>query len=206
MAREEEQKRLARRIHDELGQLLTGLSLHLKLCEQTLPDTDASAHTHLAKATSLVQRTMEQTHVLVRLLRPIVLDDYGLMPAIQEEVERRLVPLGIQVDVEGQHDLAALPADVATAAFRIVQEALTNIVRHAAATHVWIRLNTDDSGLTVTIEDDGVGLPTDQAAQGWGILGMQERAEALGGSVEVVPRVPQGVRVDLWLPPKEVAA
>ena len=205
-AREEEQKRLARRIHDELGQLLTGLSLHLELCRQTIPATLDAAHTHLGKATSLVQRTMEQTHVLIRLLRPTVLDDYGLMPAIQEEVDRRLRPLGIQVILTAQGELTALPADTATAAYRIVQEAVTNIARHAAASQVWIALHTDDTGLAVKVDDDGVGLPGDQEAQGWGILGMQERAAALGGTVEVTRREPQGVRVSLWLPRKEAAA
>ena len=204
-AREEEQKRLARRIHDELGQLLTGLSLHLKLCQQALPDTVEAAHIHLVKAASLVQRTMEQTHLLVRLLRPTVLDDYGLTPAIQEEADRRLRPLGIQLSLEEQGEPAALSADVATVAFRIVQEAVTNIIRHAAATQVWIVLHVDQTGLTVTVEDDGVGLSTDHAAQGWGILGMEERAAALGGTLEVTARAPQGVRVSLWLPRKEAA-
>jgi signal transduction histidine kinase len=205
-AREEEQKRLARRIHDELGQLLTGLSLHLKLCEQALPATVEAAHTHLTKATALVQRTMEQTHVLIRLLRPTALDDYGLLPAIQEEVDRRLRPLGLQVNLAGQGDLTALPAELATAAFRIVQEALTNVIRHAAATQVWIELRADATGLAATVEDDGVGLAEGHAAQGWGILGMQERAAALGGTVEVTRREPYGVRVSLWLPRKEAAA
>ena len=205
-AREEEQKRLARRIHDELGQLLTGLSLHLKLCQQTLPIGLDAAHTHLAKAASLVQRTMEQAHVLVQLLRPTVLDDYGLLPAIQEEVDHRLRSLDIQVDLEGPEAQEALPTETATAAFRIFQEAVTNIIRHAAASQVWITLHTDDSAFTLTIEDNGVGLSGDYEAQGWGILGMQERAAALGGTVEVTRRDPQGVRVSLWLPRKEAAA
>ena len=205
-AREEEQKRLARRIHDELGQLLTGLSLHLKLCQQTLPAGLDAAHTHLVKAASLVQRTMEQTHVLIQLLRPTVLDDYGLLPAIQEEVDRRLRPLDIQVSLEGPADQEALPTEMATAAFRIFQEAVTNIIRHAAASQVRIILHMGDSGFALTIEDDGVGLPGDFEAQGWGILGMQERAAALGGTVEVTRRDPQGVCVSLWLPRKEATA
>jgi signal transduction histidine kinase len=202
-AREDEQKRLARRIHDEVGQLLTGLSLHLKLCEQAVPDTLAAAHTHLGKATALVQRTLDQTHVLIRLLRPTVLDDYGLAPAVQEEITQRLQPLGVQAHLEIEGDLELLTAEMATVAFRIIQEAVINVIRHAQARHVWIRMQSNTDGFVVTVEDDGVGLPSKRETQGWGILGMQERAAALGGTVEVLPRYPQGTRVHLWLPGKE---
>lgn len=202
-AREDEHKRLARRIHDEVGQLLTGLSLHLKLCEQAIPNTLTVAHTHLGKAVALVQRTMDQTHILIGLLRPTVLDDYGLVPAVREEVAQRLLPLGLQVHLETDGDLESLSAEMATVAFRVVQEAVTNVIRHAYASHIWLQMQLSEVGFSIMIEDDGVGLPSERDMHGWGILGMQERAAAVGGKVEVSRRYPTGTRVQLWLPGKE---
>lgn len=199
-AREEEQQRLARRIHDNLGQLLTGLSLNLKLCQQAIPAELIPVHQQLAKINGLVRDTIEQAHHLITQLRPTVLDDYGLLPAVREEVDQRLRPLDITVHVEREGALDTLPDAVATAAFRIIQEALTNVIRHADAGQVWIRLARRAGGLMVTVEDDGGGVPVDSDYRGLGILGMEERASALGGQVTVSSRQPSGTRVALWLP------
>ncbi len=202
---EEERRRLAREIHDELGQLLTGLSLNLKLCQEAVPDELSTAHDRLAKASSVVRHTIEQSHRLITDLRPTVLDDYGLVPALEEEVSQRLTPLGIEATLDTVGDIERLPSDVATAAFRIVQEAITNIIRHANARWVRIQLRQRAGELTVTIEDDGIGLPEGRVPSyngrsALGILGMQERARALGGYLEVCSRTPRGTRVFLWLP------
>ena len=202
---EEERRRLAREIHDELGQLLTGLSLNLRLCQEAVPDNLPTAHDRLAKASSVVRHTIEQSHRLIVDLRPTVLDDYGLVPALEEEVNQRLAPLGIEAELDTRGNVNRLPADVATAAFRIVQEAITNVIRHAEASSVHIRLQQTSNGLTVMVEDDGVGLPTKgvrslNGHSALGILGMQERARALGGWLEVTRRDPRGARVHLWLP------
>lgn len=202
---EEERRRLAREIHDELGQLLTGLSLSLKLCREAVPDDLATAHNRLTKASSVVRHTIEQSHRLIVDLRPTVLDDYGLVPALEEEMNQRLAPMGIEAEMDTKGDATRLPADVATAVFRIVQEAITNVIRHAKASRVHIQLQQIANGLTVTIEDDGVGLPgkdlrSPTGRSALGILGMQERARALGGWLEVAPRDPRGTRVHLWLP------
>ncbi|MFQ5595080.1 MAG: sensor histidine kinase [Anaerolineae bacterium] len=202
---EEERRRVAREIHDELGQLLTGLSLNLKLCREAVPDDLPTAHGHLIKASSVVRHTIEQSHRLIVDLRPTVLDDYGLVPALEEEVNQRLTPLGIEAELETRGNMKRLPADVATAAFRIVQEAITNVIRHAKASRVQIKLQQTAAGLTVTVEDDGVGLPEKGLSSlnghsALGILGMQERAKALTGWLEVAARDPRGTRVYLWLP------
>jgi signal transduction histidine kinase len=201
-AREEEQQRLARRIHDNLGQLLTGLSLNLKLCQQAVPEELAAVHQQLGKINGLVRDTMEHAHHLITQLRPTVLDDYGLVAAIQEEVNQRLRPLGIAVQVDDSAT-GNLPAAVATTAFRIVQEAITNVIRHAEATQVWIRLVRDGNELKVTVEDDGVGVTDKGEYRGLGILGMQERASALGGRLAVTPHPFGGTQVVLWLPVEE---
>jgi signal transduction histidine kinase len=205
-AREEERRYVARELHDELGQLLTGLSLNLKLCQQAMPRAPAEAADHLARANALIGETIEQSHRLIADLRPTVLDDFGLIPALQEELDQRLTPAGIAAGLAAEGDAAGLPPELATAVFRIAQEALTNVIRHANATQVCVQVGRTATGLAMTIEDDGVGLP-DEALDGasggqqaFGILGMQERAEALGGRLDVTRREPSGTRVTLWLP------
>jgi signal transduction histidine kinase len=204
-AREEERRHLAREIHDELGQLLTGLSLNLKLSQQAVPDDLQAAHEHLVKANALVRHVIEQSHRLITDLRPTVLDDYGLVPALQEELNQRLAPLSIAARLDTEGDVERLPAEVTTATFRIVQEAITNVIRHANAHRVHVHLKRTAEGLTATVEDDGVGLPDESFSgsdgrQALGILGMQERAGALGGRLEVTRRRPRGTGVVLWLP------
>jgi signal transduction histidine kinase len=209
-AREEERRYFAREIHDELGQLLTGLSLNLKLCQQAMPRDPAAAADHLVRANALIGETIEQSHRLIADLRPTVLDDFGLIPALQEELDQRLAPAGIAAHLAADGDATGLPPDIATAAFRIAQEAITNVIRHANARRVHVQVGRTASGLALTIEDDGVGLPAEpfghgaSGRQAFGILGMRERAEALGGRLEVTRREPSGARVALWLPTAEI--
>lgn len=205
-AREEERRYVAREIHDELGQLLTGLSLNLKLCQQAIPHDPGEAAEHLSRANALIGETIAQSHRLIADLRPTVLDDFGLIPALQEELDQRLAPAGITAELKTDGDAAGLPPEIATAAFRIAQEALTNVIRHASAAHVCVQVGRTAGGLALTIEDDGVGLPDEALGgasggrQAFGILGMQERAEALGGRLDVARRELSGTQVALWLP------
>jgi len=202
---EDERRRLAREIHDELGQLLTGLSLNLKVCQEAVPKELESVHQHMARINTLIRHTIDQTHHMIMGLRPTVLDDYGLLPALQEELHHRLKPLGISIQLETNGSLEHLPPAITTAVFRIVQESVTNIIRHANARHVHLMLTCSAEELRVTVEDDGVGIPdlqlfSENNRQRLGILGMQERAAALGGQVEVSRRQPCGTRVQVWFP------
>jgi len=205
-AREEERRYFARELHDELGQLLTGLSLNLKLCQQSILSNPEEATDHLVRAKALIGETFEQSHRLISDLRPTVLDDYGLIPALQEELNHRLAPAGAAVELDADGNGQELPPEIATAAFRIAQEAITNVIRHARAGQVRVQVQRTQSRLAMTIEDDGVGLPEEMTGgmaggqQALGILGMQERADALGGHLEVARRQPCGTRVALWLP------
>jgi signal transduction histidine kinase len=204
-AREEERRHLAREIHDELGQLLTGLSLNLKLGQKAVPDSFQAVHRYLVKANALVRDTIEQSHRLIAHLRPAVLDDYGLVPALQEELNQRLAPLSIAAHLDAEGDMEQLPGEVVTAAFRIVQEALTNVIRHANAGQVQVRVQQTSNELSLVVEDDGAGLPdkalrSSNGRQSLGILGMQERAGALGGRLAVTRRHSGGTRVELRLP------
>ncbi len=201
---EEERRRVAREIHDELGQLLTGLSLHLRHYQETAPPEFPQMREQMAYLNDLVQQTMDQAHRIIVDLRPTSLDDYGLLPALEEELQKRLDPLGVAYQVRVTGDPDCLLPEQATAAFRIVQEAITNVIRHAHAQQVTITLGCDQGVYELLVEDDGLGL--DQAStkeagyQGMGILGMQERAAAMGGSVTVGPREPRGTRVRVLLP------
>ena len=210
--REEERRYVARELHDELGQLLTGLSLNLKLCQQAMPHDPVQAAERLARAHALIGETIEESHRLIADLRPTVLDDYGLIPALEDELRRRLEPLGIGAQLETVGEVGSLPPEISTAAFRIAQEAITNIIRHANAHEVHVRVQRMARELVLAVADDGVGLPDERLTdptnerQALGILGMQERADALGGRLEVTRREPRGACVTLWLPNETVQA
>ncbi len=219
---EEERRHLAREIHDELGQLLTGLSLNLKVCQGAIPPNLDQAHRYLTKANDLVQLTLEQAHSIIVGLRPTILDDYGLLPALKAELHQRLEPLGVQVRIETQGTIVQLPADVATTAFRITQEAVTNIIRHAQARQVQLTLHYTVGELLVDLADDGVGLQAKPCApieksqtsdrinsaakavssgrQHLGIVGMQERAAAANGWFRLERGAPTGAIVRFGLP------
>ena len=219
---EEERRHLAREIHDELGQLLTGLSLNLKVCQGAIPANLEQAHRYLAKANDLVQLTLDQAHSIIVGLRPTILDDYGLLPALKEELHQRLEPLGVQVRIETKGTVVQIPADIATTAFRIAQEAVTNIIRHAQARQVQLTLRYTVGELLIDIADDGVGMQAKPFAvteksktlgkingaakamsssrQHLGIVGMQERAAAANGWFRIEQGAPTGTIVRFGLP------
>ncbi len=204
---EEERRRLAREMHDELGQLLTGLSIRLRACQELIPDHPEDARQCLERSNQLVLEIIEHARTIVVSLRPTVLDDYGLVPALQDELERRMKPANIDTTLEVEGDLATTPPAIATVAYRIIQESLTNVLRHAQARHVWVRVHRQDDCLHVTVADDGVGLPSwllrengRQGSSSLGILGMKERAMSVGGELSVLPNQPQGAMVEFSLP------
>jgi signal transduction histidine kinase len=203
-AQEEERARVAREIHDELGQLLTRLSIDLKMCETQVAAEPEQAAQTLAATQTLVWQTIEQAHHLIVELRPTLLDELGLEAALREELATRLEPLGVTTRLEADGEPERLPASVETAVFRIVQEAISNIARHAHASHATLSLHVAGA-LQVRIEDDGVGIRSDWQSgsnghRPLGLLGMQERAALIGGTLTIEPNVPQGTRVILSVP------
>jgi signal transduction histidine kinase len=203
-AQEEERARVAREIHDELGQLLTRMSIDLKMCEtQIVAEPNQAAQT-LAATQTLVWQTMEQAHHLIVELRPTLLDELGLEAALREELATRLEPLGVTTTLEADGEPERLPPSVETAVFRIAQEAISNIARHAHAQNAKLSLHAADM-LQVYIEDDGVGIRGDwqNAANGHrplGLLGMQERATLIGGTLTIEPGALRGTRLTLRVP------
>ena len=203
-AQEDERARVAREIHDELGQLLTRLSINLKMFETQVADEPGRAAETLAGTQALVWQTMEQAHRLIVELRPTLLDELGLEAALREELSTRLEPHGVITALNADGATERLPASVEIAVFRIAQEAISNIAQHAQAKHATVSLQADRA-LELSIQDDGVGIPGDWRSdkaphRPLGLLGMQERAALIGGTLTIEPAAPQGTRVTLRVP------
>lgn len=188
--REDEKARIARDLHDEMGQLLTGLRIDLDLLEEKLselpPGPLAGALVdRVVDASSLVTRVIAAMRQAVAVLRPAALDRLGLAAALRQECREFGERTGIACRVQVP-DLLELRPDAETALFRIAQEALTNVARHAGARQVEVSIRVDGSAVLLRVIDDGKGLPA-SVRRGLGIVGMRERAERLGGTLEIVP-------------------
>lgn len=205
-AQEEERRRIARELHDQYAQALTALSVGLEAAERVLPAAMTAVRTQLTEVRHLAAQTLDQTYDLIFDLRPTTLDDLGLVPAIRWYAESRLEPLGVQVHLETGGLRERLPAEMETALYRVVQEALLNIAKHARAHQVRIRLEVQNDRLHGLIEDDGQGFDlvevqrTGTDGRGMGLLGMQERMELLGGMFHIETAPGQGTRVLVELP------
>jgi signal transduction histidine kinase len=185
-AQEAERRRLALELHDETGQALTSILLGLKSVEEA-PDLER-AQRALAQVRELVRSTLQDVRQLAVDLRPAALDDFGLVPALDRLVAGFREQTGIAVDFHSSLS-DRLPADYETALYRIVQESLTNVVKHARAEKVSIVLTPKENAVSVVIEDDGVGFePATAREAGLGLVGMRERVALLGGRFEIESR------------------
>lgn len=185
--REEERKRIAREIHDELGQALTALKLDLVWLQERLPP-EAEALIRFAEGIQgLIDRTIGQVRRIAAELRPGVLDDLGLAPAVEWYAEEFGKHTGITPEITVRGGERELDGERATALFRILQEALTNVARHAGARQVHISLEMGDAEAVLEVRDDGRGIREDEmrGTGSLGLLGMRERGAALGGMVTV---------------------
>ncbi len=201
--REDERTRIAREIHDSLGQALTALKLQLVAAQEMVDAKAPEIAERLCETAGMVDDLVKIVRRIASELRPPILDQLGLPAAVEwlaQDFSRRS---GIACDVTLLPVNDAITDDLATALFRIVQEGLTNVSRHAGATHVEISLGVSGGCVTLEISDDGRGITEDATTgpQSLGILGMRERAAALGGVLEVVPREGGGTRVSAWFPP-----
>lgn len=198
-AQEEERARISRELHDELGQLLTALRLEMGWLEKRMPVEKAMETSALGNAVPLVEQATEELRRVCRGLRPPLLDDLGLEPAVgllvDELRERSAVKVSTEISLE-EHK-GRLPREVALCAYRILQESLTNVSRHSRATEVKIGLTGSPDRLSLEVIDNGCGFDVDGLGgmQGYGLEGMRERANLVGGSLEVSSRPEQGTRV-----------
>jgi two-component system, NarL family, sensor histidine kinase UhpB len=206
--REEERTRISREVHDELGQLLTGLKMDVRWAEKRISEMDGQApQLHpildkLVEASDLADQTIECVQKIGEELRPGVLDTLGLATAIKHEAIRFQERSGIVCHTKLPEVLPDLKDNVATAMFRIFQETLTNIVRHSQASEVSIALSQKDEHIVLEVRDNGKGISPENLAnpRSLGLLGMKERATLLGGEILFERTVPEGTLVRLRIP------
>ncbi|NIS81245.1 MAG: PAS domain S-box protein [Anaerolineales bacterium] len=197
-AEETERQRLARELHDQVGQGLTALGINLNIIRTQLPESELERlHQYLDDSFILVEKTTERIRGVMSELRPPMLDDYGLLATLQWYGEQFSDRVGIDVTVSGDEPIPRLSSSVEGALFRISTEALTNVAKHAQASKVIVSIDQTDKLLQLVIADDGVGFETrhpslDNQEGGWGLLIMSERAEALGGTCKIEPRDSNG--------------
>jgi len=206
LAQEEERQRLARELHDDTTQTLIALTHRVEMCEKAAGDPTRLAG-RLKEVQELVAGALESVRRVIHNLRPLYLEDMGLLPALDMlagDVGRSAGAPQVKLDVVGTP--RRLPADMELAVYRIVQEALSNVVRHAGATTARVRMEFGGEGLTLTVEDDGVGFavpdtPHALAHDGhFGLMGMRERALRFGGHLSLRSQPGGGTTVVVYLP------
>ncbi|MDP9865612.1 signal transduction histidine kinase [Streptosporangium brasiliense] len=202
VAREEERRRLRRDLHDGLGPSLGAVALRIETARNLARTSPDGADRILEQTAAEVATVMADIRQIVHDLRPPALDELGVLRAIEQQADR-LRPSGLTVTVTGDEALRALPAAVEVAAYRIVSEALTNVTRHARASHCDITLRVDGRVLDVLVRDDGAGIGADVVA-GVGMLSLRERAAELGGGCEVTCPADGGTLVHATLPLEQV--
>jgi PAS domain S-box-containing protein len=205
--REEEGASIAREIHDELGQRLTGLKFDLRWIERRMVRSEPDAESRrllqrLSDMSTEVDGIIQAVRRISTTLRPVILDDLGLLKALEwqsHEFERRT---GIRCDFVSAQDEYVLDEARSTAVFRIFQEILTNVARHAQANHVDIHIERKSNVLALEVRDNGKGISESEirGSQALGILGMQERAQACGGEVKIARNGGHGTRVTVRIP------
>jgi len=198
-AQELERARLARELHDETGQALTSILLGLKHLDDVIETDDAREAT--AALRELVVTTLQDVRRLAVELRPSALDDFGLVPAIERLAGTLAEQSELVVDLEARLGEQRLPAEAETALYRIVQEALTNVVKHASARRVSITLVRKQGFAVVVVEDDGLGFdPRTTRTGSLGFVGMRERVELVGGRLTVESAPGAGTTIAVEVP------
>jgi PAS domain S-box-containing protein len=200
--REEERTRIAREIHDELGQLLTGLKLDLAWLATRLPMAQEYMREKIRTMSGLVDDTIKSVRRIATELRPGILDDLGLTAAIEWQAQEFQTRTGIHCEFLAEQSNGVDDPERRTALFRILQETLTNVARHAHATQVVVSLQVDDNRCELRVEDNGRGITDAEIfnRKSLGLLGIQERARLLGGDVHIIGRPGTGTTISVWIP------
>jgi signal transduction histidine kinase len=202
-AQEEERQRISRELHDETGQSLTTLLVQLKVLENL--DDPQEVRQRIFDLRALTSQALEEVRRLALDLRPAALDDLGLVAATEGFVAEHARVEGLQIHFNAQHfGEDRLPRDMETVLYRIIQEAMTNIIRHAHARQAWIELARDQEGILLAIRDDGCGFDPQAVSAsshlGMGLLGMQERAELIGATFILRSAPGQGTEIRITAP------
>ena len=208
--REQEKKHIARELHDDLGQSLTALTMELSQLDSALGPDEAGARDRIRAMRRIIKGTFASLRRIASDLRPIMLDDLGLAAAIEWLVANFVSRYGIDTDAEIRIADTEPSKQVATTLFRVVQEALTNIAKHAQATQVRVRLICDDTHCTLTVQDNGVGAAPDgltkRLPMSLGLQGIRERVRLLNGDVTINTRRKGGFRLEVHMPAQHAEA
>jgi signal transduction histidine kinase len=201
-AREEERTRIAREIHDEFGQVLTALKMDLAWIAKRLPEDQTTLREKAGSMSELIGNTLHMVHRIATELRPGLLDDLGLVAAIEWQAQEFTERTGIECELHLGEKAVTFDRDLSTAIFRIFQETLTNVARHAGATRVRVDVEERPGEWTLVIRDNGRGIADSQVAdpRSLGLLGMRERARAWGGKVTFEGAPGQGTVVTISMP------
>jgi signal transduction histidine kinase len=210
-AQEAERQRIARELHDGTGQSLTALGLGLAAAAERLDSDPAAVRRQLVDMKQLNAQVLQEVHNVISDLRPSVLDNLGLIPALRGHLRAFEERTGIQSQLVVQGKSARLKPDVETTIFRIVQESLTNVARHAAARSVLVQMGFNDHGVQLSVQDDGHGFDVARALAGhpgsgedgraaWGLFGIQERASLVDGAAEFISAPGHGTTVRVSIP------
>jgi signal transduction histidine kinase len=197
---EREKSDLARKLHDELGGLLTAAKMDLSWLQARLEG--AAIQERLAQLGSVLDEAMDLKRRVVEELRPSLLDHFGLPTALRAYVESTCAKAGLASQIVVEHACESMSKDSTIALFRVVQEGLSNIIRHAQAKTVKLELSGDERHCIVILTDDGHGFDAGSPQTRWshGLMGMRQRAEALGGRLDIESRVDGGTRVRVEIP------
>ena len=203
--REDERKRIAREVHDELGQLASAVKidldwLHIKSAE--MDEASRKRMAHAAGTTALLITSIRKT---ASGLRPSVLDDFGLNAALKWHCNEFEQLTGINCTTEIEFDDSLLTTDMKTELFRIVQESLTNVMRHSQAKNAWVVTKEDKDFYMIRISDDGKGFDTTTQKNTLGLIGLRERVQSLNGSLEIKSTPGKGTDVSISVPKKQEA-
>ena len=205
-AQEEERKRISHWLHDDTGQALANLILQLERLEPRLPENDPETRERVVAARQLAVESLAGLRKIIHGLRPSILDDLGLVPAIRWYARTNLEEAGIQTTVQAPDICPTLPPELNITLFRIAQEAINNIVRHSQARQADITIVCGEKEISLCIKDDGRGFTvaddTDEAIRKrhWGLIGIQERLERIGGSLNLASEPGQGTLLQINAP------
>jgi len=200
--REQEKSRIARELHDELGQALTMLRMDVAWCKANVPEAAQGVAAKLDRMETLLKGTVAATRRISSDLRPLMLDDLGLVPALEWLVQNMSQRSGIQCEFSTDDPSLTLPPAHSTAVFRIVQEALTNIAKHARASRADVSVRRDGNDVRIVVSDDGVGFATDdpRKPESFGLLGLRERISLLRGTAAIRSVRGTGTTIEVTLP------
>lgn len=198
-AQEEERRAISRELHDEVGQSLSALLMEAGNAAARVPPDSAEVRRHVDSIKKLAEASVNVIRNMTLLLRPSMLDDFGLVPALEWQAREISKRSGMRVQVSADDAAAELPDALKTCIYRVVQEALNNCARHAQARTVKVRVEQEPSRIVLTVEDDGRGFDA-QRVRGLGLVGMQERVHHLGGVFAVRSNLGTGTRVAVELP------